>query len=50
VGIGLADDLQAAVVTNHDSRVIARRRVRRLTFISCLRAYEEQPSVQCISY
>jgi transposase len=27
VGIGLADDKQAAVVTDHDSRVIARRRV-----------------------
>jgi transposase len=27
VGIDLADDKQAAVVTNHDSRVIARRRV-----------------------
>jgi hypothetical protein len=26
-GIGLADDTQAAVVTDHDSRVIARRRV-----------------------
>jgi transposase len=24
-GIGLADDTQAAVVTDHDSRVIARR-------------------------
>ena len=28
VGIDLADDKQAAVVTDHDSRVIARRRVR----------------------
>ena len=28
VGIDLADDTQAAVVTDHDSRVIARRRVR----------------------
>jgi hypothetical protein len=28
VGIDLADDNQAAVVTDHDSRVIARRRVR----------------------
>jgi transposase len=27
VGIGLADDRQAAVVTDHDSRMIARRRV-----------------------
>ena len=27
VGIDLADDKQAAVVTDHDSRVIARRRV-----------------------
>jgi transposase len=27
VGIDLADDTQAAVVTDHDSRVIARRRV-----------------------
>ena len=27
VGTGLADDKQAAVVTGHDSRVIARRRV-----------------------
>jgi hypothetical protein len=27
VGIGLADDRQAVVVTDHDSRVIARRRV-----------------------
>ena len=27
-GIDLADDTQAAVVTDHDSRVIARRRVR----------------------
>src|SRR5215472_11932301 len=27
VGIDLADDRQAAVVTDHDSRVIARRRV-----------------------
>jgi transposase len=27
VGIDLADDMQAAVVTDHDSRVIARRRV-----------------------
>lgn len=27
VGIGLADDKQAAVVTDHDSRVLARRRV-----------------------
>ena len=28
VGIDLADDTQAVVVTDHDSRVIARRRVR----------------------
>jgi hypothetical protein len=28
VGIDLADDKQAAVVTGHDSRVIARRQVR----------------------
>ena len=28
MGIDLADDKQAAVVTDHDSRVIARRRVR----------------------
>ena len=28
VGIDLAGDTQAAVVTDHDSRVIARRRVR----------------------
>jgi transposase len=28
VGIDLADDTQAAVVTDHDSRVLARRRVR----------------------
>ena len=28
VGTGLADDTQAAVVTDHDSRVIARHRVR----------------------
>jgi transposase len=28
VGIDLADDKQAAVVTDHDSRVIARRQVR----------------------
>ena len=28
VGIDLADERQAAVVTDHDSRVIARRRVR----------------------
>ena len=27
VGTGLADDKQAAVVTDHDSRVLARRRV-----------------------
>jgi cyanophycinase-like exopeptidase len=27
-GTGLADDTQAAVVTDHDSRVIARRQVR----------------------
>ena len=27
VGIDLADDKQAAVVTDHDSRVVARRRV-----------------------
>ena len=27
VGIDLADDKQAAVVTDHDSRVLARRRV-----------------------
>ncbi len=27
VGIDLADDRQAAVVTDHDSRVLARRRV-----------------------
>src|SRR5690348_8887533 len=27
VGIDLADDTQAAIVTDHDSRVIARRRV-----------------------
>jgi transposase len=27
VGIDLADDTQAVVVTDHDSRVIARRRV-----------------------
>lgn len=28
VGIDLADDKQAAVVTDHDSRVLARRQVR----------------------
>jgi transposase len=27
VGIDLADDMQAAVVTDHDSRVLARRRL-----------------------
>jgi transposase len=31
VGIDLADDKQAAVVTAHDSRVIARRRVSWIT-------------------
>jgi hypothetical protein len=49
-GVTWPDDLQGAVVTDHDSRVIARRRVRRLAFISFLRAHEEQPSVPRISY
>jgi transposase len=37
VGIDLADDRQAAVVTDHDSRVIARRRVsaRAWSWASC---------------